>query len=142
MSKEHDIYCSAVSRDFVTPARRPVAFSNVPINSSLEAASIVSREINMKSCPPTESDMRCNDPRKQRMLRTVRNARCSRDTHVKRSLSFSPAGFDFFRLDSLIISTSRSTSVALVTITPANCASECNYNFIQINFRGGNVLSC
>jgi len=123
----YDIYCPATSRDFATPARRTVTFSNVSINFSLEVASIASREINTKS-PIERYAMQA-----MRINKECR-VQCTRDVRGKRDRSVSPAGFDLREIPSRLFSTSRSSDV-LVTITSASCASECNYNFIQINFR-------
>lgn len=129
----YNIYYSVVSYDFVTPACSVVMFSNVPINSSLEAG-IVLRQINAKDCPPTDTQ--------RDVVTRVNKGCCARcTTHVARMTCMEKKSLGFF--DGNWSSGTRSSDYFLHSYGYArysnvdtNYASECNYNFIQINFEG------
>lgn len=135
----YNIYYSVVSCDFVTPTCSVVMFSNVPINSSLEAG-IVLRQINAKDCPPTDTQ--------RNVVTRVNKGCCARcTTHVARMTCMEKKSHGFS--DGNWSSGTRSSDYFLhcygyarYSNVDTNYASECNYNFIQINFEEGNVLSC
>lgn len=120
-----------MSCDFVTSACSVVMFSNVPINSSLEAG-IVLRQINAKDCPPTDT---------QRGVVTRVNKGCYTrcTTHVarmtcmeKKSLGFPDGNWSSgTRFSDYFL---RFYGYARYSNVNTNYTSVCNYNFIQINF--------